>query len=102
MPDGDVRALVFVALATANLALVLIHRTGGGTPLQAMLRRNPSLWVVTAATATLLAAAVAWPPTRALLRFGPLHADDVALVAAAGASLLLFGEVVQRWRVTRA
>ena len=46
-------------------------------------QRNRALGWVLAATISILALVLAWPPARQLFHFGPLHADDLGVVAAA-------------------
>ena len=57
------------------------------------------MWAVLAATGTMLGIVLAWLPARGLFRFGPLHADDLAITFAAGVAVLIVLEVPKRlWR----
>ncbi len=88
MPEGDARALVFVSLVLVDLALVVVNRSFGSSVIEPSGKGNHALWWVTAVTIALLALVLLWPVGRALFRFGPLHADDLALVAALVAGVL--------------
>ena len=104
LPETDARALAFAALVAVNLGLALVNRSQDPRPWAALMRRNRAFWWVAAATAALLAAIIAFEPTRALFRFGPLHVDDVAVAAAAGVVVLVGLNLVKRWiapRLTR-
>ena len=104
LPEADARALAFAALVAVNLGLALVNRSQDPRPWAALMRRNRAFWWVAAATAALLAAIIAFEPTRALFRFGPLHLDDVAVAAAAGVVVLVGLNLMKRWiapRLTR-
>ena len=96
LPEEDVRALAFAALVATNLGLVLINRSQGAALWVAFRRRNASLWWVAGTTAAVLAGIVAFGPTRQLFHFGPLHANDVALVLASGSTVLILLSLAKR------
>ena len=99
MPEAEVRALAFVSLVLTNVALIFVNRSFSASVVTALRRGNAVLWLVLAATASLLALALAWLPARELFRFGPLHADDLAVCAAAGIGLLVLLDLVKPlWR----
>jgi Ca2+-transporting ATPase len=89
MPATEVRALTFSTLILANFALVLANRSFSASLRIAVGRRNRALGWVVASTAALLGIVLFWPPARALFAFGPLHADDLAMVTGGAAALLL-------------
>jgi Ca2+-transporting ATPase len=60
------------------------------------MRRNRAFWCVTAGSTALLAALIAFEPTRALFRFGPLHLADVAVAVASGVVILIGLDLVKR------
>jgi Ca2+-transporting ATPase len=96
LPEGALRALTFTALVAANLGLVLVNRSAGA-PLRAAIRRkNTALWLVAGLTAAALTGIIAFPPTRELFRFGPLHAGGVGLAIASGLVVLLLLESAAR------
>ncbi len=98
MPEGDIRALVFVSLILVNLGLILVNRSFDSSPLAALLRPNAALRVLLAGVGTVLAVALFWPPARALFHFGRLHWDDLAVCLAVGAvSLLALETIKSRW-----
>ncbi len=97
MPEGEVRALTFVSLVLANLGLVLVNRSFDSSLREALRLDNHALWWVSGAAAIVLGVAVAWAPARDLFRFGPLHADDLAVSLAASVALVLVLEVLKRF-----
>jgi Ca2+-transporting ATPase len=100
MPEGDARALTFVSLVLVDLGLVLVNRSFDGTMFRAVAKGNRALWWVTAVTVSLLALVLAWPAGRELFRFGPLHGDDLAVVAVVVAAVVLVLDGLKRfWRV---
>jgi Ca2+-transporting ATPase len=99
MPEGEVRALAFAALVLTNIGLVLVNRSFSSSLWRAVSRRNPALWIVLGVALPLLLAGVSWQPAQAIFRFGPLHADDLAICLGAAAGLLVALELLKRlWR----
>jgi Ca2+-transporting ATPase len=99
MPDDEVRALTFVSLVLTNMALIFVNRSFSASLTTAIRRANRVLWAVLAAAAALLALALEWPAARETFRFGPLHADDLTICAAAGIGVLLALDAVKPlWR----
>jgi Ca2+-transporting ATPase len=98
LPEGDARALTFVSLVLVNLGLVLVNRSFGGARAPGT-GHDRALWTVTAATLTILALVLLWPFGRTLFRFGPLHGDDLALVAAVVLGVVVALQFLKRfWR----
>jgi Ca2+-transporting ATPase len=95
MPPDEVRALAFFTLVLAIVAMIFANRSFGAWLLAALRRPNPALGLVLIAVAAMLALTLAWPFTRALFRFGPLHADDLAVVFAASVALLVVLELLK-------
>lgn len=89
MPEAELRALLFFALVTSILALTVANRSFTTSIRQALLRPNKALGVVLAAVAVTLALILVIPSVRSPLRFGPLHYDDLLMVA--GAAVLILG-----------
>jgi Ca2+-transporting ATPase len=81
LPEGDARALTFVSLVLVNLGLVLVNRSFGISLVSVLGRANRALWWVSAVMLILLSLVLVWPVGRELFRFGPLHADDLTVVA---------------------
>ncbi len=96
LPEEDARALAFASLVATNLGLVLVNRSRAASVFVAFGRSNAALWWVFAATATLLAGAIAYRPARELLHFGPLHFDDVAIALCSGLVTLALLELAKR------
>jgi Ca2+-transporting ATPase len=100
LPEEDARVLAFATLVIGDLWLILANQTTSGTVFAAFRVRNPALWLVLGGAVVLLAAIVAVPALRDLFRFGVLHADDVAAVAAASVLVLVWLQAVQVLRVS--
>jgi len=83
--EAAARGATFTALVGCSVALILVNRSLSGRLLSSLLRPNPALWRVLAATAALLAAVLLIAPLRALFRFAAPTAD---LMGAAGALVL--------------
>lgn len=80
MPDDDIRALVFTTLVLNLIALILVNRSFSASLRLAVARRNLALGLVVTLVGSILAAVNAMPPLRSLFHFGPLHAQDLAIV----------------------
>ncbi|CAN5923643.1 HAD-IC family P-type ATPase [soil metagenome] len=101
MPEDELRALMFTSLVLINVSLILVNRSFSSSLVVALRRPNAFLWYLLAAVAAVLTVALTWPPAMALFRFGPLHADDLAVSAAAGLAVLLVTEVAKPlWRAS--
>jgi Ca2+-transporting ATPase len=96
LPETDARTVAFASLVAINLGLALVNRSQDPRPWAALVRRNRAFWWVTAGSTALLAAIIAFAPTRALFRFGPLHLDDIAVAAASGVAILVGLDLVKR------
>ncbi len=92
MDENEARSLTFTALVIANLALVFTNRSWTRSLWQTLRLPNAALWRVTSAALLLLAAVLYVPPLRALFRFAPLHALDLAFCLAAGVFGILWFE----------
>ncbi|MBI3507754.1 MAG: cation-translocating P-type ATPase [Proteobacteria bacterium] len=88
MPESEVRALAFFSLIMTIVGLILVNRSFGTSLRQALRRPNPTLVLVLAAVAAILSISLLWPAARELFRFGPLHADDLAVTLGAGAAMV--------------
>jgi Ca2+-transporting ATPase len=100
MPDGEVRALTFFSLVTAIAGLIFVNRSFSASIITAISRPNRTLILVLICVVGILGSTLFLPSMRDLFRFGPLHADDVALTLAAGAAVLLLLEMLKRRQVT--
>jgi len=88
MPEDEARALAFFSLVTAVAALIFVNRSFSASVLSAISRPNPALKFVFLSVAATLTLTLTWPVARDLFRFGPLHADDLALTVGAGVVVL--------------
>ncbi len=90
-PEPVVRACGFLALVLANFGLILRNRSFAGRLSGAVARRNPTLWWVAGATASILALVMWVEPLRALFRFGlpgPMQFGLAVLVGALATAAL--------------
>jgi Ca2+-transporting ATPase len=95
MPEDEARALAFFSLVTAIVALIFANRSFGTSVASALRRPNSALKFVITGVASMLALTMLWPAARHLFRFGPLHADDLALTLAAGFVVLVALEALK-------
>ena len=99
MPEAEVRALTFFSLVISIIALIFVNRSLSAALRTAFARPNTALKYVLSGVLLGLALTLAWPAAADLFRFGPLHADDLALALGAGAIVLL---VLNFFKVRRA
>ncbi|MEI6160225.1 MAG: cation-translocating P-type ATPase [Roseococcus sp.] len=99
MPEAEIRSLTFFALVLGIVGLIFVNRSFSASLLTAFRRRNAALrWVLLGVT-VMLGATLLLPFARRLFRFGPLHADDLALTLAAGVATILILEWLKpHWR----
>ena len=99
VPEDEVRALAFVTLVGANIALIFVNRTFSSSLRAALGRPNAMLAWGLGITATILATILAWPPMRRFFGLGELQLRDLALCLAAAFGLLLVLEITKfAWR----
>lgn len=101
MPVGEVRAISFVTLVAAIVALILVNRSASASILRALRRPNMALFIVLPVIVAMLAATLLVPAVSALFRFEPLGWIDLLLALGAGVALLVVleaGKAVQRRR----
>lgn len=100
LPEADVRALTFVSLVLVDLGLVLVNRNFGTSLRDLAGQRNRALVIVAGVTMSMLGLVLAVPELRALFHFGPLHADDLTVIAAVVVSVIAVLEMLKRlWRM---
>ncbi|MGC2776049.1 MAG: cation-translocating P-type ATPase, partial [Bradyrhizobium sp.] len=88
MPEDEIRALVFFVLVSVIVSLIFVNRSFSSSLREALLRPNRMLLLVIGFVVAVLATSLTLPVAAALFRFGPLHADDLALTAGAAISTL--------------
>ncbi len=94
----QVRALTFVSLIAAILALIFVNRSASASLVAALIRPNPALLYVLPAVFVVLATSLYWPPVRGLLGFGALEPTWLAMPAAVFTALLLGLETLKLLR----
>ena len=95
MAAHEARALAFFSLVFVLIGLTLVGRSFDASIVTALRRHNSTLAVVLAGVVTMLALTLGLPVARDLFRFGPLHADDLAVTVGSGVALLLGLELVK-------
>jgi Ca2+-transporting ATPase len=100
MPEDEVRALTFFSLVLSIVSLILVNRSFSTSLIVAFRRPNQALaWILLTVT-VILGLSLLWPAASTLFRFGPLHADDLALTLAAGVVVLIALETFKHlWRM---
>ena len=92
----EARALTFTVMVFASLSLIIANRSRSRR-LTALLRpANPALWWIVGATLVMLALVLFLPLSRALFKFGQLHAGDLAIAATAGLGCFVIAQWVKR------
>ena len=90
------RALAFTVMVLATVSLLVANRSRSRRFAALVRPANPALWWVTTGTLAVLALVLFVPALRVLFKFGPLHADDLALAAGAGLACFVVVEAVKR------
>jgi Ca2+-transporting ATPase len=89
MPESEIRAICFFALVTCVLGLVLVNRSFGASVFSALSHPTLAFGVVLTVVISVLTASLAIPAVADLFRFGPLHADDLAIVLTAATLMVM-------------
>lgn len=99
MPEAEVRSLTFFTLVLGIVALIFVNRSFSASIITAFRRRNAALrWVMLGVT-VMLALTLLVPFAQRMFRFGPLHADDLAVTVTAGLATILILEFLKpHWR----
>jgi len=98
LPEDEVRMSAFLALVSANVALLLANR-GFGVSLRAVLGgRNPPLWWGLGFTTLLLCLLVTVPVARDFFHIAPPEAAQMVLSLAAGPVVLLLLQALKAAR----
>ncbi|MEO8499987.1 MAG: cation-translocating P-type ATPase [Vicinamibacteria bacterium] len=98
MPAPEVRALVFFSLVLNIVGLIFVNRSFSTSLVTAFTRPNGALAKVLFVVAGMLSTTLLWPAATSLLRFGPLHAPDLAVSLSAGLALVAILEAAQTLR----
>jgi Ca2+-transporting ATPase len=95
LPAPTIRALMFFALVSAIMALVLVNRAFSRSIADALVRGNPILRYIVAGVVTAATIILATPALRHLLQFAPLSLGELAVAAAVGIGLLALLELAR-------
>ena len=99
MPEDEVRALTFFALILSVISLIFVNRSFSASLAAALLRPNQTLLAVLVVVVAMLGLTLLWPLASGVFRFGPLHANDLAVTLGAGAVVLISLEALKPlWR----
>jgi P-type Ca2+ transporter type 2C len=95
LPAASVRSMSFLTLVCANYALIFANRSFSASPLAALTRPNPALWISVMAAAGALLAIFRVPALTRFLHLSRLQAHQVLLCIAAAMALLGTLEMVK-------
>ncbi len=99
MPEDELRALTFFALVLSVISLIFVNRSFSTSLAAAVLRPNTTLLAVLLVVVAMLSLTLLWPLASGVFRFGPLHANDLAVTLGAGAVVLVSLEALKPlWR----
>jgi Ca2+-transporting ATPase len=99
LPEDSVRALTFLTLVGANIALIFVNRTFASSLRAAFGQPNRVLWWGLGIALGVLAAIVLLPAARAFFGLGLPEAPQLALIASSALLLLVVLEFAKRaWR----
>jgi P-type Ca2+ transporter type 2C len=96
-PDAT-RALTFATLVVASLMVILVNRSWTRSMLTMLRVPNTAFRWVVGGTLALLAVVLFVPFAQRLFHFAPLHLEDLAICAGAGAASVLWFEALKRFR----
>lgn len=100
MPEPELRALVFFALVSEIVALILVNRSFSPALGQALLRHNSALRYILLAIGGGTVTILLLPSAQTLLKFGSIAWSDMAMSVGMGALLLVLLEACKplaRW-----
>ncbi len=102
MPDGELRALIFFALISEIVALILVNRSFSASLGEALVRHNAALRYVVVAITGVTLAILFLPQAQDMLKFGSIAWSDMALAIGLGVVLVLLLESCKPlvWRMT--
>jgi P-type Ca2+ transporter type 2C len=92
----QIRALLFFSLIAVIMALIFANRSFSPSITQVFNRKNSALRFVLIIVAIILAAMQYLPPATKLLRFEPLHWQDIGMAALIGVVLLVVLQALKR------
>ncbi len=101
LADVHVRTLLFFALISSIVALVLADRSTSASITTSLRRKNVALAVVLTSVVTISAAIMLIPGISALLRFSTLNGRDWAAAVSIGVALFLLFQTMKTLAVSR-
>jgi len=100
-PEAEARTMAFSVLILANLLLVTANLSWRLNLLEIIKRENTALWILICGAVVALGLILYIPPVRTLFHFSYLHLDDLALVAFAAGTSILWFEGAKRLKLIR-
>jgi Ca2+-transporting ATPase len=97
-PADEVRSLTFTTLVIANIGLIFINRSYTRSLLELFREKNAAVKWVVGGAAGMLALILFVPGVRNIFHFTMLHADDLLICFAAGATGLIVFEILKKIR----
>jgi P-type Ca2+ transporter type 2C len=98
VPETEARALAFIALVSADLALILIARSRRDTLSSVLRRGNHVFWWIVGLASTALALVISNDTIASLFRFTPPTVGSTLLVAVGAIVVVLVAGHIQRSR----
>ena len=92
---GEARMFAFVSLVIGNLSLIFANRSHSLSIFHSIRIPNKALWWISGGALFFLALVLTIPGVRDLFQFAPLHRWELALLALAGLSSILFADVIK-------
>ncbi|RZI42546.1 cation-translocating P-type ATPase [Herbaspirillum sp. HC18] len=96
LTGAEARALAFTCLVAGNLALIIVNRSTSRSMLATLRVPNAAQWWIIAGTIITLTSVLLIPSLQQIFHFAPLHVDDFALPALAGAVSLAWFEALKQ------
>ncbi len=92
---GEARMFAFVSLVIGNLGLIFANRSTSLFIPESLRIPNKALWWVSLGALFFLAIVLSVPGAREMFQFSPLHLWEIALLAFAGITSILFAESIK-------
>ncbi len=99
MGEGAARALAFISIVIANLALIFVSRSRSDSFGALLAKPNRIFWWIAGVACLALALAIYAPPIAALFQFTAPMPEAVGLVAGCAVVLVLFAGGLLRRRL---
>jgi Ca2+-transporting ATPase len=96
--EGEARALAFLVIVAANLALIFVSRSRSESLTRIIVKPNRVYWWIAALTGIALGTAIYWPSAAAIFQFSQPSLTAVLVVIVASVSLVLASGVLLRNR----